>query len=294
MLCLMLHAAWRRMTPPVAGPAQNVIATVVAMSKTNPGNFFEDFRIGQVIRHATPRTVTTGDVALYNALYGAALRRAVVGRFRQGDRLSALRRSTTCWSFTSCSARRCRISRSMRSPISAMPAAAFCSPVYPGDTLSSVSEVIGLKENSSRKTGVVYVRSTGFKQDGTKVARIRALGDGAKTRRGAPVARRTGADAAEGRSSPMRSARPARAIDAQAYDLTLAGSASRWGDYAVGEKIDHVDGFTVEEAEHMLATRLYQNTARIHFNQFTEAQGPLQAAADLWRRRYLAGAGALL
>ena len=34
------------------------------MSKTSPGNFFEDFRIGQVIRHATPRTVTTGDVAL--------------------------------------------------------------------------------------------------------------------------------------------------------------------------------------------------------------------------------------
>ena len=30
---------------------------------------------------------------------------------------------------------------------------------------------------------------------------------------------------------------------------------------------------TVEEAEHMLATRLYQNTARVHFNQFTEGKG---------------------
>ena len=40
------------------------------MSKTSPGNFFEDFRIGQVMRHATPRTVTTGDVALYNGLFG--------------------------------------------------------------------------------------------------------------------------------------------------------------------------------------------------------------------------------
>jgi 2-methylfumaryl-CoA hydratase len=40
------------------------------MSKTDPGNYFEDFRIGQVLAHATPRTVTTGDVALYNALYG--------------------------------------------------------------------------------------------------------------------------------------------------------------------------------------------------------------------------------
>jgi 2-methylfumaryl-CoA hydratase len=29
----------------------------------------------------------------------------------------------------------------------------------------------------------------------------------------------------------------------------------------------------VEEAEHAMATRLYQNTARVHFNQFTESKG---------------------
>jgi 2-methylfumaryl-CoA hydratase len=46
-----------------------------------------------------------------------------------------------------------------------------------------------------------------------------------------------------------------------------------WSDYSVGEKIDHVDGMTVEEAEHQLATRLYQNTAKVHFNQFSEGQG---------------------
>ncbi|HEY1309593.1 MAG TPA: hypothetical protein VGF02_01490, partial [Pseudolabrys sp.] len=38
--------------------------------KINSGNFFEDFRLGQQIRHATPRTVTLGDVALYNGLFG--------------------------------------------------------------------------------------------------------------------------------------------------------------------------------------------------------------------------------
>jgi 2-methylfumaryl-CoA hydratase len=61
-------------------------------------------------------------------------------------------------------------------------------------------------------------------------------------------------------------------IDTQAYDYKLAGSPFRFGDYAVGEKIDHIDGVTVEEAEHQIATRLYQNTARIHFNQFAAAQ----------------------
>ena len=41
----------------------------------------------------------------------------------------------------------------------------------------------------------------------------------------------------------------------------------------MGEKIDHVDGTTVEEAEHMLATRLWQNTAKVHFNQHVEREG---------------------
>src|SRR5262249_58699110 len=58
-----------------------------------------------------------------------------------------------------------------------------------------------------------------------------------------------------------------------AYDFTLAGSPYRFRDYAVGEKIDHIDGVTVEEAEHQIATRLYQNTARIHFDQYSAAQG---------------------
>ena len=56
------------------------------------------------------------------------------------------------------------------------------------------------------------------------------------------------------------------------YDFALAGSPHRFGDYPVGEKIDHVDGVTVEEAEHQMATRLYQNTARVHFNQFTQSK----------------------
>lgn len=30
---------------------------------------------------------------------------------------------------------------------------------------------------------------------------------------------------------------------------------------------------TVEEAEHQIATRLYQNTAKVHFNQFQESRG---------------------
>src|SRR3546814_3312795 len=38
----------------------------------------------------------------------------------------------------------------------------WMAPVYPGDTLHTVSRVIGLKENSNTKTGVVYVHSQGY------------------------------------------------------------------------------------------------------------------------------------
>src|SRR5665647_2722956 len=62
-------------------------------------------------------------------------------------------------------------------------------------------------------------------------------------------------------------------LDAAAYDTVLSGSPHRFGDYKTGERIDHVDGITVEEAEHMIATRLYQNTARVHFNQYSEGKG---------------------
>jgi 2-methylfumaryl-CoA hydratase len=65
-------------------------------------------------------------------------------------------------------------------------------------------------------------------------------------------------------------------IDPSAYDAQLAGSPHRWNDYAVGEKIDHVDGMTVEEAEHQLATRLYQNTAKVHFDQHAALSGRFQ------------------
>ena len=41
------------------------------MTKTDAGRFFEDYRLGDVIRHAVPRTLSGGERALYHALYPA-------------------------------------------------------------------------------------------------------------------------------------------------------------------------------------------------------------------------------
>ncbi len=55
-----------------------------------------------------------------------------------------------------------------------------------------------------------------------------------------------------------------------AWDCTLSGSKFAFEDYEIGEKIDHIDGMAIEEAEHQMATRLYQNTAKVHFDAFAQ------------------------
>src|SRR6266478_468638 len=201
------------------------------MTKTTPGNFFEDFRLGQAIRHATPRTVTTGDVALYTALFGS--RFAV----HSSDSFAA-----------AIGYPRAPVDDLLVFHIVFGKTVPDIS-VNPGDTLAAVSEVIGLKENSSRRTGVVYVRSRGFKDDGTEVLDFV---------RWVMVRKREEAAAAPGDLVPALPEALGREelggacppIDAAAYDFDLAGGRHRWRDYAAGEKIDHVDGMTVEEAEH--------------------------------------------
>src|SRR5262245_50977806 len=235
------------------------------------GKFFEDFSLSKNNRHATPRTVSAGDVALYTALYGARFAvqssspfAAAIG-YREApiDDFLAFHLvfgktvpDISLNAVANLGYAECR----------------FLKPVYPGATLNAVSEVIGLRENANKKTGIVYVRSCGFDEAGEGVVEFA---------RWLMVRKRNEAAPAPGEKVPelFKSVDPAQLgaacprIDTAAYDNTLAGSVHRFADYKVGEKIDHVDGITVEEAEHQIATRLYQNTARIHFNQFAESSG---------------------
>ncbi len=46
----------------------------------------------------------------------------------------------------------------------------------------------------------------------------------------------------------------------------MTGSARIWDDFRVNEVINHPAGMTLDESDHTLATKLYQNTARVHFD----------------------------
>ncbi|WP_269714515.1 MaoC family dehydratase [Caulobacter sp. NIBR2454] len=240
------------------------------MSKTDPGNFFEDFRLGQILVHATPRTVTVGDVALYTALHGPRFALFSSDEFARGCGLAGAPLDPLLVFHVVFGKSVPDISLNAVANLG-YAEGRFLAPVFPGDTLTATSEVIGLKENSNGKTGVVYVRTTGTNQRGEAVlSYVRWV-----------MVRKNDLSAAVEQSVPQLKAALDAAdliappgLDLSSYDFALAGAPHAFEDYAIGERIDHVDGMAIEEAEHAMATRLYQNTAKVHFNQFERANDP--------------------
>ena len=163
-------------------------------AKTNPGNFFEDFRLGQKLVHATPRTLTTGDAALYTALYGSRFALQSADAFAQRLGLPRAPLDDLLVFHTVFGKTVPDISLNAVANLG-YAEGRFLKPVYPGATLSAVSEVIGLKENSNKKTGVVYVRTRRLRRERRHGAQLCALGDGQQARCGGRGRRYRGAQA---------------------------------------------------------------------------------------------------
>jgi 2-methylfumaryl-CoA hydratase len=238
---------------------------MTSKSKTEAGNFFEDFKVGQEIRHATPRTLTEADAALNVALYGSRFAINSSDEFARGIGLPRAPLDDMLVFHVVIGKTVADIS------VNAVANLGYAEfrwgvLIYPGDTLSVSSKVLGLRENSNRTSGVVWVRSTGVNQRGEMVldyvrwVMVHKRDPAAPT--GAPVVPKTAASVA-----PADLVVPA-GLSIGGYDDVAAGSPYRWEDYEPGERIDHVSGITLEDSDHMLSTRLYQNTARVHFDAF--------------------------
>ena len=234
------------------------------------GRFFEDFTHGEDIAHATPRTLTAGDAAVYQSLYGVRFAPQSSAEFARalGYRAAPL----DDWLVF-------HVIFGKSVPDISFNAVAnlgyaegvFLAPVFAGDTLKARSQVIGLKANSDGKTGIVMVRTTGLNQEGAEVLRYI---------RWVVVARRAPADAPPDEAASLPDVAPVVAPDAlqpppvdyARADIAVSGDARLFEDYKVGDRLEHPSGITLEEAEHMLATRLYQNTARVHFDAYRQAE----------------------
>ncbi|GAB5458516.1 MAG: MaoC family dehydratase [Henriciella sp.] len=233
----------------------------MTQTKSFSGNYFEDFYVGMELRHATPLTLSEGDTSLYRALTGSRFALYSAKTIAEANGFNGLPLDPLLAFHTVFGKTVPDISLNAVANLG-YAEGRFSEAVYPGDTLSAVSDVIGVKQNSNGKTGVVYVRTRGLNQAGREVLSYV---------RWVMVNKRDAANPAPEPIIPVL----AKAIDPASFasdrnyanwDDTLAGSAHRYDDYEIGEKINHVDGMTVEEAEHQTATRLYQNTAKVHFD----------------------------
>jgi len=240
------------------------------MTKTNVGRFFEDYSVGDVITHAVPRTISGGERAMYHTLYPARSALFSSDAFAQACGLPQSPVDDLITFHTVFGKTVPDVSLNAVANLGYADGR-WLAPVYTGDTLTSVSEVIGVKQNSNGKSGVVWVRTVGRNQHGADVlSYVRWV-----------MVRKRDADAPAPETvvpelpkvvDPATLAIP-KGLDFTNYDFTLAGEPHRMSDYEIGEQIDHVDGVTIEEAEHMLATRLWQNTAKVHFDATNRPDG---------------------
>lgn len=236
--------------------------------KVSHGRHFEDFSTGQHLVHPIPRTLHGGDISAYMALTGdrhplasstelarslgfnrEVLPDLLVFHVVFGKSVGDISHNATA-NLGYADVR-------------------FLRPVYPGDTLVAESEVIGLREVSSGEAGVVYVRTRGVNQKGQEVLsfvrwvmvpkRDKAAAKGLNDVPSLPAV-----------VTPERLPVP-ESMNLQRYaDLAWAfGHTPCWDDYAEGERLDHPDAMTIEESDHVQATRLYHNTAQVHFDAKT-------------------------
>ncbi|WP_196141167.1 MaoC family dehydratase [Aliikangiella sp. G2MR2-5] len=231
---------------------------------TPEGNFFEDFSIGQKFVHGVPRTITQGDSSLYTALTGSrfALHCADTVAKNCGFNTTPLDNFLVFHIAFGKTVNDISLNAVANLGYAEVK---FYHPCFAGDTLSVTSEVIGLKENSNGKNGVVYVHSQAINQSAQLIVSwIRWV-------------------MVEKRQSSTPDTRPqipefSKTLDATDIPLPetldLSGWKSsdgdnqyRFNDFEIGDSIFHRDGITINDSDHSLATRLYQNNARVHFDQ---------------------------
>jgi 2-methylfumaryl-CoA hydratase len=232
------------------------------------GYFFEDYAVGQSFDHAVPRTITAGDTALYQALTGSRNPLHCSEPFAQSLGYPATPVDDLLVFHIAFGKTVPDISYNAVANLG-YAECRFLKPVFVGDTITARTEVLGLKGNSNGKTGVVYVRSTARNQHGQSVLTwVRWV---MVHRRSAIAA---GEQPAQGQTAFAESVLPdhiatppvTRIVPEAVAQAT--GCGVFWDDINVDapQAINHPAGLTIDETDHTLATKLYQNTARVHFD----------------------------
>ena len=231
---------------------------------TPQGHFFEDFQIGQVFQHGVPRTITQADATLYLALTGSrfALHCAETVAQACGFNTTPLDNFLVFHIAFGKTVNDISLNAVANLGYAEVKYERAC---FAGDTLQVSSEVIGLKQNSNGKTGNVYVRSAAKNQfDQTVVSWIRWVMVARKEQSSEQLAPQIPAYETSVKADTIQLPDE---LNLNQWQPHFSDNQIRFKDINAGDKIFHRDGLTVNDSDHSLATRLYQNNARVHFDQ---------------------------
>ena len=241
------------------------------MKKNFKSRYFEDYKLNEEINHSVPRTITDGDVAIYLSTTGSRFPLNYSAEFSKTLGLKKIPIDDILLFHMVFGRTVPDLSLNAIANLG-YAGVKFHKPAFVGDTLNASSKIIGLKENSNGKTGTVYVESVGKNQNDEIVLTYY---------RWLMMRKRN-----EGMIKSFQNTIPdlpnkvktkdfniIENFDIDKWSSSVSGSNFYFNDYAEEEEIHHLDGQTIEEAEHQIATRLYQNNARVHFNQHIEKSG---------------------
>lgn len=240
------------------------------MSKINLGNFFEDFQIGQKIIHPLPRTITDGDVSFYIALTGSrfALNSSDVLAQEMGYERKPLDDLLMFHLTFGKSVQDVSLNAIANLGYAEV---SFPNPVFVGDTVRLETEVIGLKENSNGKSGVVYVHSIGYNQNEKEVLNLKRWVMVHKKNKG----EMTGVKHIPTFEKTQPIANEINIPKLNNINTNATGGKYFFEDYEAGERLNHAEGITIDDSDHTLATKLYQNNAKVHFDNHMMQQSPM-------------------
>ena len=239
-------------------------------TKINMGNFFEDFSIGQKIIHPLPRTISEGDVSLYIAFTGSrfALHSSNIVAKQMGYKKRPIDDILMFHLTFGKSVQDISLNAIANLGYAEI---SFPNPVFIGDTVSMSSTVIGLKENSNGKSGVVYVHSIGINQNGDEVLNFKRWVMVHKKDKSTTIGIKEIPQFKE--STPILDEINIPIIDT--VDTNATGGEFFFEDYEKGERLNHPEGITIDNSDHTLATKLYQNNAKVHFNDHMMRSTPM-------------------
>jgi len=232
-------------------------------SKSDQGNFFEDFKLNHVFHCAIPRHLTVGDISQYIAFTGDRTPRFCDSRMEIHP---------LCLFHLVLGQTVRDISLNARANLGYAGLLWF-RPVFAGDTISTRAEIVGLKENSNKKTGIVYVKTKAENQKGKAVLEyLRWVMVKKKNAKETtiyfenPEIPKLIKELDVKHLHPIKDAIPNKRI---------TGGPFYFEDYQEGERISHMDGITVNSSDHMAFTKHFQNSAKIHFDALLTDGKPL-------------------